>query len=280
MTSFSAQHGLKSDKPVLVMGILNVTPDSFSDGGDFVTEGAILIQAQAMVNAGADILDIGGESTRPLADKVEEKEELQRVIPAVRAIRKHFPQISISIDTTKAEVARQACNNGADIINDISACRFDPAMVKVAQEFSTPVIIMHMRGTPGDMQDNPVYTDVVEEITTFFKSRLKWLAENGIPKNQIIIDPGIGFGKTMAHNLTILNRLDDLSILGCPVLVGHSRKSFMGKILDLKPDQLDLATAAVSAVCVTRGVKILRVHDVKSTVQAIRLTGAILQAGP
>ncbi len=277
MTTGLRNNELKLSSQVQVMGILNVTPDSFSDGGNFTKETSIIQQVEKMISDGADIIDVGGESTRPFAEKIDQHQELQRVLPAVRVIHTHFPDIPISIDTTKAEVARQACDSGASIINDISALRFDPAMINVALEFKTPIIIMHMQGTPGDMQKNPVYNDVVEDIIVFFKNRLEWMAEQGIPRDRVTIDPGIGFGKTVEHNLTILNRLNDFAELGCPILVGHSRKSFLDKILNLKVDERDLATATVSALCVAKGANILRVHDVNGTMQAIKITQAILQ---
>ena len=268
---------LELGSKVLVMGILNVTPDSFSDGGQFFSSKTIAAQIDAMVEAGADIIDVGGESTRPFAEPVSIEDELARVLPAIRQIRQHY-SISISIDTTKAEVARQALEEGADVINDISALRFDKNMIALAEESGVPVIIMHMQGTPADMQIEPHYDDVVAEIKDFFRERLAWAAENGVGGKQFIIDPGIGFGKTVAHNLTILRRVEEFSELGCPVLIGHSRKSFIGKLLGTDVDQRDVATAAVSAVCAMKGVSILRVHDVAKTVEAVRLAEAIKNA--
>jgi dihydropteroate synthase len=259
---------------VRVMGILNVTPDSFSDGGHFVNDLAIEAQVDKMVAAGADIIDVGGESSRPFAEPVSVEEELSRVLPAIKIIRKNHT-IPVSIDTTKAEVARKALQEGADMINDISSLRFDPQMIALAKEIDVPVIIMHMLGTPTDMQVNPVYDDVVAEIKDFFEERLQWAAENGVQRSRFIIDPGIGFGKTVAHNLIILKRIADFNELGCPVLIGHSRKSFIGKLLDNVVDDRDVASAAVSALCVTNGAAILRVHDVAKTVQAVRLAEAI-----
>ena len=265
---------LEIGSKVLVMGILNVTPDSFSDGGRFFSKSSIAAQIDTMVESGADIIDVGGESTRPFAEPVSIDDELARVLPAIRQIRQRSP-IPISIDTTKAEVARKALAAGADIINDISALRFDPDMIHLVRETDVPVIIMHMQGTPSDMQVDPHYKDVVGEISDFFKERLAWAEENGVPGKRFIIDPGIGFGKTVGHNLSILKRVTEFSSLGCPVLIGHSRKAFIGKILDLEVDERDVATAAVSALCVMQGVSILRVHDVKKTVEAVRLAEAI-----
>ncbi len=265
---------LELGSKVLIMGILNVTPDSFSDGGRFFTEYESAAQIDSMLESGADIIDVGGESTRPFAEPVSIEDELGRVLPAIRQIRQHS-SIPISIDTTKAEVARRALDEGADIINDISALRFDPEMIGLVRDTDVPVTIMHMQGTPSDMQVAPHYDDVVGEIMNFFIQRLAWAAENGVPAKRFIIDPGIGFGKTVGHNLTILKRVSEFSGLGCPVLIGHSRKAFIGKILDIDVDNRDVATAAVSALCVMQGASILRVHDVKKTVEAVRLAEAI-----
>ena len=260
------------------MGILNVTPDSFSDGGRFTSEQAIASQVEKMIAAGADIIDVGGESSRPFAEPVSFEEELRRVLPAIKIIRKNHT-IPVSIDTTKAEVARQALREGADIINDISALRLDPEMVNLLLESDVPVIIMHMQGTPTDMQVNPVYGDVVAEIKEFFGERLSWAEKKGVKRSRFIIDPGIGFGKTVDHNLTILKRVAELNELGCPVLIGHSRKSFIGKLLDNGAADRDGATAVISALCATSGAAILRVHDVGKTVEAVRFAEAICQSG-
>jgi dihydropteroate synthase len=259
---------------VRIMGILNVTPDSFSDGGLFVNEQAIEAQVDKMVAAGADIIDVGGESSRPFAEPVSSEEELNRVLPAIKIIRKNHT-IPVSIDTTKSTVARKALHAGADIINDISSLRFDPMMIDLVRETEVPVIIMHMQGTPRNMQVNPVYDDVVAEVKDFFTERLQWADRNGVPQSRFIIDPGIGFGKTLEHNLIILKRLKEFNELDCPVLIGHSRKSFIGKLLDSEVDDRDVASAAVSALCVASGAAILRVHDVAKTVQAVRLAEAI-----
>jgi dihydropteroate synthase len=268
---------LEFGSKVLVMGILNVTPDSFSDGGRFLAESSIASQVDIMVEAGADIIDVGGESTRPFAEPVSIAGELDRVLPAIRLIRQRSA-IPLSIDTTKAEVAREALAEGADIINDISALRFDPEMLSLVRETEVPVIIMHMQGTPSDMQVAPHYDDVVTEIKGFFAERLAWAEGNGVPRQRFIVDPGIGFGKSVGHNLTILKRVADFADLGCPVLIGHSRKSFIGKLLGAEMDARDVATAVISALCVHKGVSILRVHDVEKTVQAVRLAEAINRA--
>ncbi len=242
-----------------------------------MSEESITVQADNMVAAGADIIDVGGESTRPFAEPVPLEEELRRVIPAVVAIRKRHT-IPISIDTTKSEVARKALEAGANIVNDISALRFDPKMAEVVREYGTQVIIMHMKGTPADMQVKPVYNDIIAETKEFFQERIEWAYSQGINRNKIILDPGIGFGKTVTHNLSIMKHLHEYQCLGCPILVGHSRKSFIGKILALEAEERDVGTAALSAICVTNGVSILRVHDVAKTVQAVRLAEAVLNA--
>ena len=257
------------------MGIINVTPDSFSDGGRYSTLDSIVAQAEALVAAGADILDVGGESTRPFARPVSEEEELRRVIPAIVAIRKKY-SLPISIDTCKAEVARQALEAGADMINDVSALRHDdPAMINLVRTSTVPVVIMHMQKTPGNMQVEPSYQDVVGEILDFFRERLSWLRGHGVDCRRIILDPGIGFGKTLNHNLLILKNLSAFSVLGQPVLLGHSRKRFLGDITGRPVEERDLATAVVSALAVTQGVSIVRVHDVASSKQAIRVAEAI-----
>ena len=260
-----------------IMGILNVTPDSFSDGGQFDSEASACSQAEALIVSGADILDIGGESTRPFAEPVSEEEELSRVVPAIRAIRRSS-SIPISIDTTKAEVARQALEAGANIINDISALRKDSDMLGLVQETSVPVIIMHMQGTPGDMQVKPHYDNVVAEIIDFFQERLAWLTEQGVDPGRITIDPGIGFGKTLSHNLSILKHLAEFKSLGCPLLLGHSRKRFIADITGLEPEERDLPTAVVSALAAGSGVDIIRVHNAAATRQALQLAAAIQQA--
>lgn len=253
-----------------MMGILNITPDSFSDGGSLAGRDAISRRIEGMLQAGVDIFDVGGESTRPFADPVPVQEELDRVMPVIERIRRMTDK-PISIDTTKAAVAAEAIAAGAEIINDISALRNDPGMVDIARNTGGPVIIMHMLGTPGDMQINPRYEDVVADIASFFQERISWMTANGIAGERIIIDPGIGFGKTVEHNLTILKNIGEFKKLGCPVLVGHSRKSFLGKTLDLDITLRDCATAIVSFHCLLQGADILRVHDAELTRQAVRL---------
>ncbi|MFH1019323.1 MAG: dihydropteroate synthase [Pseudomonadota bacterium] len=262
----------------LVMGILNVTPDSFSDGGRFTQEKSLSGQVKTMLACGADLIDVGGESTRPYAEPVSENEELHRVLPAIACIRALTRSIPVSIDTTKAEVARQALNAGADIINDVSALRFDPEMIRIAVAHEAPVILMHMRKTPKDMQDEPVYDDVIREIMDFLTERISWATKQGLDRQRIIVDPGLGFGKTVAHNPTILKNLRTFKKLGYPLLIGHSRKGFIGKLLALEIQDRDPATAMISSYCATQGADILRVHDVEKTMQALGLHEAILQA--
>lgn len=260
------------------MGILNVTPDSFSDGGLLTSSSKLLHDVTAMIDAGVDILDIGGESSRPGAEPVSLQEELQRVIPAIIAIR-HDHSIPISIDTTKAEVARQALDAGADIINDISGLRFDPEMIPLAVSSKVPVIIMHMQGTPGNMQKSPSYDDVVVDIKHDFQDWLKSAQSQGLNPKQIILDPGLGFGKTLDHNLSILKHLGSFKELGYPILLGHSRKRFIGTLLDEDdPQKRDLGTAVISGLAVSHHISILRVHDVLATVQAVKLATAIAKA--
>ena len=259
---------------VRIMGIINVTPDSFSDGGRYCTLDSIVAQAEALVAAGADLLDVGGESTRPFAVPISEEEELRRVVPAILAIRKKY-SLPISIDTSKAEVARQALVAGADMINDISALRHDPDMIDLVRATTVPVVIMHMQKTPGDMQVEPCYQDVVGEILDFFRERLAWLRGQGVDCRRIILDPGIGFGKTLAHNLVLLKNLSVFSDLGQPLLLGHSRKRFLGDITGRQVGERDFATAVVSALAVTQGVSIVRVHDVSLSRQAIQIAEAI-----
>lgn len=262
---------------VRIMGILNATPDSFSDGGQFHSVSTALEQADKLIEAGADILDVGGESTRPYAAPVSTDEELSRVIPVIEGIRKKH-SLPISIDTTKAVVARKALTAGADIINDVSALRKDPEMLHIVLESSAPVIIMHMQGTPSDMQDNPVYVDVVQHILDFFIERITWLKANGVDQDRIIIDPGIGFGKTVEHNLSILKHLQRLKSLGTQVLLGHSRKKFLGVLTGLDVQERDLPTAVISALSVREGVDIVRVHNAAATRQALQVAEAIQRA--
>lgn len=261
-----------------IMGILNVTPDSFSDGGSHSTCPEAIAHADQLIRDGADILDVGGESTRPFAEPVPAEEEMRRVIPVIEAVRRKH-NIPISIDTTKASVAREALKAGADIINDISALGHDPEMLTLVQNTNVPVIIMHMQGTPADMQIQPSYVNVVEEIIAFFRERIKWLTDNGVDQNRLIIDPGIGFGKTKHHNFSILKHLDKFSALSVPVLLGHSRKRFLRESAEVPQGEArDLGTAVVSALCADKNVSIVRVHNVAATRQALLIAKAMAEA--
>ena len=259
----------------LVMGVLNVTPDSFADHGRFFSHDAALAQARALVAAGADILDIGGESTRPFADPVSLDEELRRVLPVIEAVAPEI-HIPISIDTYKAPVARAALERGATIINDISALRFDPEMAPLARAYQAPVVLMHMQGTPKDMQREPHYRDLLGEIKHFFQERLEFAADQGLAPNLLVLDPGIGFGKTWSHNLAILNHLEVFLDLGCPLLIGASRKAFIGHILDLPAGpERDVGSLAAVAAAVLGGARIVRTHNVAYTRQFLAVLEAI-----
>lgn len=256
------------------MGILNITPDSFSDGGLFLNADDAVRRAQAMAEEGADIIDIGGESSRPGADPVPMQEEIRRVIPVIERVAKHL-SIPISVDTHKAEVARRALSAGARIINDISALRFDPEMAPLVAREGVPVVLMHMQGTPSDMQLHPVYADVIREIMDFFEARLRWAEQSGLSRDQIVLDPGIGFGKTVDHNLTLLSRLSEFRRIGCPLLIGPSRKSFIGQVLGLPVEERIEGTAAAVVVGVLNGASIVRVHDVKVMNRVVRMVEAL-----
>ena len=259
----------------VVMGIVNVTPDSFYDGGKrFDTERATA-DALEMVDFGAEILDVGGESTRPGAEPVLLEEELRRVIPVVRELRKNS-NVPISIDTYKEVVARAALDAGADIVNDISALRFDPAMAVLIASEKVPVILMHMQGVPRTMQVEPHYQDVVREVQDFLAERISVAKKAGIPTERIIVDPGIGFGKTAAHNLALLKDLGSLNSLGQPLLVGISRKAFIGKILNAAgPEERLEGSLAAAVAAALSGANIVRVHDVGETYRALRVVDAI-----
>jgi len=255
----------------LIMGVLNVTPDSFSDGGLFFDAETAVSHAKQMVNDGADIIDIGGESTRPGSAPLSAKEEIQRVLPVVTRLT-HEISVPISIDTYKPLVAEACLKAGVHLINDITGL-VNPDMATIAAKYDTPVIVMHMKGTPKNMQEHPTYHDVIEEINTFFHERIT-LARNAGIKN-VILDPGIGFGKTLEHNLLILKHLDAFTTHGRPLLVGPSRKSFIGMITGLPAQERLEGTIAAVAVAVMNGAQIVRVHDVKECKRAIRVTDAI-----
>lgn len=259
-----------------VMGILNVTPDSFSDGGRFVGRDAALAQARTMAAAGAAIIDIGGESTRPGAEPVAVQQELDRVIPVIEAVRADLPVV-ISIDTSKPEVMRAAVEAGAGLINDVRALR-EPGAVIAAVAADVPVCLMHMQGEPRGMQQEPRYEDVVAEVRAFLLQRAAECQAAGIPRERILLDPGFGFGKTVAHNLQLLKRLPVLVDSGYPVLAGLSRKSLIGKILGLPVDQRLAPSVVLAVLAVWQGARIVRVHDVAETVQAVHLCQAVRQA--
>ncbi|MCK4926060.1 dihydropteroate synthase [Candidatus Aerophobetes bacterium] len=263
------------EQKVVVMGILNVTPDSFYDGGRYTGEDEALARVEEMIGEGADIIDVGGESVRPGVDPIGLNEELGRVIPVIEKIKKQF-SIPICVDTYKAEVARQAIEEGAEMVNDISALRFDPDLRKIVAGYGVPVVLMHIKGTPKNMQDNPRYDSVMEEIISYLDSSIKLAEEAGADGGGIIVDPGIGFGKTTAHNLEILRRLEELASLGKPILVGLSRKSFIGNVLGLPQEERLEGGLAATCMAVWRGARLVRTHDVSPTRRAVDMVQAIL----
>jgi len=268
-------HSFNFSQKTYVMGILNVTPDSFSDGGLFLNEQSAVEQALRMVKEGAYIIDIGGESTRPGANPVSVKEEIKRVVPVITALVKKV-KVPISIDTCKANVADEAVSAGASIVNDISGLRFDKRMAGVAAQHKVPVVIMHIQGTPGNMQKKPVYKALIPEIMDYIREGIDIALKAGVPDDMIIIDPGIGFGKTIEHNLEIINRLDEFKGFEKPILIGPSRKSFIGKLLGNMPvkDRLE-GTAASIAVGISKGANIIRVHDIKEMSRVAKIADAI-----
>lgn len=245
-----------------VMGILNVTPDSFSDGGKFLEEEKAVAHALEMISKGADIIDVGAESTRPGAEPVSLEEELRRIVPVIEKLRQQT-DVPISVDTYKAKVAEEAIKAGADIVNDISGLRFDPDMKKIVAKYETPTVVMHIKGEPRNMQKNPFYEDVITEIYRYLAESVKLAEDAGLPREKVIIDPGIGFGKRLEDNYEILRRLSEFKGLGCPILIGTSRKSFIGNVLNLAPEQRLEGTAASVALAIANGANIVRVHDVK-----------------
>ena len=259
-----------------IMGILNVTPDSFSDGGRFTTLDAARSQAQRMLEEGASMIDVGGESTRPGAEAVDAQQELDRVIPVIEAIAQ-LSDVIVSIDTSKPDVMREAVNAGARMINDVNALRAQGALTMAAQ-LQVPVCLMHMQGTPRTMQAAPVYTDVVAEVIQFLTERMEACLAAGLAADQLIIDPGFGFGKTVAHNLTCMKHLPALVELGYPVLVGASRKSTIGSILDKTVDERLYGSLALASLAVWQGASIIRVHDVGPTADAIKMIQAVKTA--
>lgn len=264
-------------KRTLIMGILNVTPDSFSDGGQFLDRGAAAARALEMAAEGADIIDVGGESTRPGADPVSAGEEIRRVIPVIREIAEAVDAV-VSIDTRKARVAEAALEAGASIVNDISGASFDPEMPALIAERRCPAVLMHIKGAPRDMQVNPSYDDLMGEVYSFLSGRIAELRSAGADERMLLVDPGIGFGKTVEHNLRLMRRLAELKSLGRPIVVGTSRKSTIGKVLgDLPAGERLEGTAATVAVCIVNGASVVRVHDVKQMARVARMTDAIVR---
>jgi dihydropteroate synthase len=266
-------YNLSFDSKTLIMGVLNITPDSFYDGGLHFQEKDAVAHALRMVNDGADIIDVGGESTRPFSDPIPLEEELKRVIPVIKAVSQEI-DIPISIDTYKSEVARQALDAGAKMINDISALRFDPAMGPLAAEAGVPIVLMHMKGTPKNMQADPTYKDLFSEIIDFLNKAVEYAVKRGVKRDLIVIDPGIGFGKSVNDNLNIIKGLYKLSTIGQPILVGTSNKSFIGHVLDLPAESRETGTMATVAASVLNGANIVRAHNVK----AARETATIIDA--
>ncbi|MGE5611366.1 MAG: dihydropteroate synthase [Bacillota bacterium] len=257
------------------MGILNVTPNSFSDGGKYQSVDAAVAHAYELCDAGAEILDIGGESTRPGSERIDAAEQLRRILPVLRAIEKQIPAV-ISVDTTRAAVAEAAIDAGATIINDISAGNDDPAILDLAAKRRVPIILMHMKGEPATMQANPAYQNVVQEVKDFLQERIEAAQQVGVPREKILLDPGIGFGKGLEHNLELLRELRQFGQLGRPLVMGVSRKAFIGRITgEAEPAQRVMGTAAAVAWSVANGAAMVRVHDVKPMVQVVRIIRAI-----
>lgn len=257
-----------------VMGILNTTPDSFSDGGSYTTLETAMERAEKMIAAGVSIIDIGGESTRPGAPEVTLEDELQRVIPIVAAIRAKFPQVWISVDTSKAEVMRQSVAAGADLINDIRSLT-EPGALQVAAEANVPVCIMHMKGQPKTMQQDPQYDDLLQEVEQFLIERMAACEAAGIQRDNIILDPGFGFGKSVEHNYHLLANLEQFHRFGLPILAGMSRKSMIFKLLDKKPAQCVVGSVTCASIAALKGAQIIRVHDVDETLEAMTIINAM-----
>jgi dihydropteroate synthase len=267
----------REDAPVdpLVMGIVNVTPDSFSDGGLFLDAGAAIAHGRELLAEGADILDIGGESTRPGAEPVPADEEIRRVVPVIEALAADGARVSI--DTTKAEVARRALDAGATIVNDVSALRFDPELAGAAADAGATLVLMHMLGEPRTMQDDPRYDEVVSDIKAFLEQRIEYAVGQGVAEEDIWVDPGIGFGKTLAHNLELIARLDEIVAIGRPVVFGASRKSFLGKLTGRQVDERLAGSIAANIIAYEHGAQVFRVHDVAPTVDALKVAGATVR---
>ena len=279
------RHTLELGRRTCVMGVVNVTPDSFSDGGRFLNPAAAVAQGLRLAVEGADIIDVGGESTRPFSEAVSAEEEIRRVVPVIAELAGRI-RVPISIDTTKAAVARRALEAGAAMVNDIAALRFDPGLAGVAAEFGVPVILMHMQGKPRTMQVTPRYDDLVGEIYSFLQDAAAAAERQGISRSKVIVDPGIGFGKTPEHNLQLIRRLPEFAGLDLPLLVGPSRKSFIRKLVrlegekDVSPDlpAVETGTQAAVAASIFNGAHIVRVHDVANTVATVKVVDAIVNA--
>ncbi len=271
----AGSYTLNLSERVHFMGILNVTPDSFSDGGNYLRPTAATERALAMIEEGADIIDVGGQSSRPGSQPVTEDEELKRVVPVIERLRKEWDG-PLSIDTYRARVAEEALLAGASIVNDITAFTAEPRIGRVTADAGAAAVLMHMQGAPATMQKSPSYEDLMGEVAFFLKAAVERAAAAGLGNDQIAVDPGIGFGKTTEHNLAILRRLPELAVLGKPILVGPSRKSFIGNVLDLPVGERLEGTLATAAYAVAQGAKILRVHDVRPTVRAVRMVEACI----
>jgi dihydropteroate synthase len=261
-----------------VMGIVNVTPDSFSDGGRYLDAEAAVAHGIEMAGEGASILDVGGESTRPGAEPVGEAEELRRVVPVIQQLRARLPDVRVSVDTCKASVAAAALDAGADLVNDVTALRGDPEMAALVAERGVEVCLMHMRGEPRTMQNDPRYKEVVSEVAAFLRDRMAFAVSEGVEERRILLDPGIGFGKTVAHNLELLRRLDEIVALGRPVLVGTSRKSFLGRLTGREVEDRLAATIATNVMALERGARIFRVHEVAPVLDALLVAAATVAA--
>jgi dihydropteroate synthase len=278
-------YNLELGRQTCIMGVVNVTPDSFSDGGKFYNTDGAIAQGEKLAAEGADIIDIGGESTRPFSDSVSVEEEIRRVVPVIDKLARRV-SVPISIDTTKADVARRALEAGAAIINDVTALRFDPGLAALAVEFDTPLILMHMLGEPKSMQVAPSYANLIEDIRSFLADAVERAENLGVPRSKIIVDPGIGFGKTVAHNLSLIKHVQAFASLDAPILIGASRKAFIRKILkqaheeDIRPDLPIVETGSQAAVsaAVLNGAHIVRVHDVANTLATVKILDTMMQA--
>lgn len=257
----------------IVMGILNITPDSFFDGGKYKEEKHILSQVKSMISDGMSIIDIGGQSTRPGAKIISEKEEIDRVIPIIKLLKLNFESLIISVDTFRSKVAQKSIEAGAHLINDISGGTMDTNMFKTIGKLQVPYVLMHIKGTPENMQNNPSYSNVVTEVKTFFTEKIKQLHSYGV--EDIILDPGFGFGKTTTHNYELLNNINQFKELGFPVLIGASRKSMINKVLGTSPKEALNGTTVINTIALMKGANILRVHDVKEAKEAIQLVGKL-----